>query len=168
MKYSEQIQKGLVPVSMYVPKETKARWKEFADEHGISLTTFLTQAADAYIQNINNPTPSARMPEATFTKLERETLMKAIERIPVMEAKLSSLTQGGFTFHALANSTNLKERISDILQSHRHKGHSIVIKFDAIKASFPDIIDENILYNTLSELMREGRAEKTQFGWRSL
>jgi uncharacterized protein (DUF1778 family) len=40
---------ALKPVNLRVPEEAHARWKEAAQERGVTLTAFLSEAADSAI-----------------------------------------------------------------------------------------------------------------------
>lgn len=161
MKYKEQKDKGLEYISLYVKRENKARWKQFANEHNISLTVFLTQAAEFYINNAENP-PKIVKSQPSFSSEEKSLILKAIEKIPVLEAKLSS----GLTFQTMMN-VELKEQMLNIFQSHTNQGRGTVIKMETIQNIFPSIEAEEI-YNILNELVRENKLEKTSTGWRSL
>ena len=167
--YQEQKDKGNLPISLYVDKDKKEQWEAFAKSHGMNIKGLISNSVDYFI--LNSDKVHTEAPSQISNKDIEETrelvkmLSKKLDSIPsiVQMALSDALTnnKGGFTYQALVNQPDTKDRIRSILEASKQR----VLMPDTLKAALPDIEDVEI-YNTLNQLVKDGKAEKTNLGWR--
>ncbi len=163
--YQEQKEKGNLPIAIYIDKQKKEQWENFANMHGMNLKGLISTAVDFFIANAGKPHNTESVAISNKDKQEMQEainiLSKKIDDIPSMMAQAlqhSIPTNTGIAVQAFVNA---HERLEGMFNASKQR----VLTADTLKSAIPDITDTE-LRNTLNELTKSGTIERTNLGWR--
>ncbi len=164
--YQEQKEKGNLPISIYVDKQKKEQWENYATAHGMNIKGLISTAVDYFIANtgkVHNTESAAAISREEKQEMQEaiNILSKKIDDIPSMmtQALQSAIpTNTGIAVQAFVSA---HERLTNIFDASKQR----VLTADTLKSAIPDISDSE-LRNTLNELTQNGKIERTNLGWR--